>query len=56
MAALLGGRTALPVTEAEEEQVEPDHVYVMPPTKTMTLQAGAQAPGPRADRRLELSH
>ncbi len=38
MAALLGRRTALPVTEAEEEQVEPDHVYVMPPTKTMTLQ------------------
>ncbi len=40
MATLLKRHTAMAVTEAEEQPVEIDHVYVMPPTKVMTLEAG----------------
>ncbi|MGA2764294.1 MAG: chemotaxis protein CheB [Spirochaetia bacterium] len=40
MATLLKRHTQMPVTEAEEQPVEIDHVYVMPPTKIMTLEAG----------------
>ena len=40
MATLLKRHTDMPVTEAEEQQVEMDHVYVMPPTKIMTLENG----------------
>ncbi|HTP58424.1 MAG TPA: chemotaxis protein CheB, partial [Spirochaetia bacterium] len=40
MANLLKRHTEMPVTEAEEQQVEIDHVYVMPPTKIITLENG----------------
>jgi two-component system CheB/CheR fusion protein len=38
MAALLQRHAALPVTEASDQEVERDHVYVMPPGKGMTLE------------------
>ena len=40
MANLLKRHTGMAVTEAEEQRVETDHVYVMPPTKIMTLEKG----------------
>ncbi len=38
MATLLKRHTEMPVTEAAEQEVEIDHVYVMPPTKAMSLE------------------
>src|SRR5690349_7717367 len=48
LSAILGRVTRLPVSEAEPDTVvEPDHVYVMPPGKSMVLSHGALALGPR---------
>jgi two-component system CheB/CheR fusion protein len=38
MASLLKRHTAMPVAEAEERPLEPDNVYVMPPTKIVSLE------------------
>ncbi|HTQ80005.1 MAG TPA: chemotaxis protein CheB, partial [Thermoanaerobaculia bacterium] len=39
---ILARTTALPVTEVEDEpQVEPNHVYVIPPARKMCIQGGA---------------
>ena len=58
MATLLTRHTAMPVTEAGGAPVEPDHVYVMPPTKIVSLsgrtlrlreRGGPGGPGPDID-------
>jgi len=42
LSELLGKHTKLPVREATEgTQVQPDHVYIIPPNKNMTLEKGA---------------
>jgi two-component system, chemotaxis family, CheB/CheR fusion protein len=42
LSELLGKHTKLPVREATEgTKVQPDHVYIIPPNKNMTLEKGA---------------
>ena len=50
MASLLKRHTAMPVAEAEERAVEPDHVYVMPPTKIVSLAGRTLRLRERADQ------
>jgi two-component system, chemotaxis family, CheB/CheR fusion protein len=54
MANLLTRHTAMPVTEAEERPLEPDHVYVMPPTKIVSLSGRTLRLRERADPQAEL--
>ncbi len=48
LTALLSKATSMPVAEVSDGTgVEPDHVYVIPPNKTMTIRAGRLRLGPR---------
>ena len=52
LAKLLGRVTALPVHEVTDNQrVEPNHVYVIPPNTDLTLEDGVLTLQPRPDRR-----
>ncbi|HEX9671214.1 MAG TPA: chemotaxis protein CheB [Thermoanaerobaculia bacterium] len=52
LAEILSRATALPVTEVEDEaRVEPDHVYVLPPDRNMTISGGALQLLPRKEAR-----
>src|SRR5262245_25910137 len=56
MPELLARHTAMPVAQVQDETpVEPDHVYVIPPNATLTIEGGVlrvhtpvARPGPRA--------
>ena len=54
MATLLKRHTAMPVAEAEERPLEPDHVYVMPPTKIISLSGRTLRLRERADQQADL--
>jgi len=52
LAEILSRATALPVTEVEDEpRVEPDHVYVIPPDRNMTISRGVLQLLPRKEAR-----
>jgi len=52
LATLLGRVTALPVHEvADNQRVEPNHVYVIPPNTDLTLDGGVLALQPRPNTR-----
>jgi two-component system CheB/CheR fusion protein len=56
MAELLGKRTSLPVVQAENGQrVLPDHVYLIPPKKHLTIFQGQLILTEKDDRRLGVS-
>jgi two-component system CheB/CheR fusion protein len=47
---LLSKATSMPVVEVSDGTgVEPDHVYVIPPNKNMTIRAGSLLLGPRSE-------
>jgi PAS domain S-box-containing protein len=49
LASLLSKATSLPVVEVSDGMgVEPDHVYVIPPNRNMTIRAGILRLGPRS--------
>jgi two-component system CheB/CheR fusion protein len=54
MATLLQRHTTMPVAEAEERPLEPDHVYVMPPTKIISLAGRTLRLRERVDQQADL--
>ncbi len=52
LTTLLSRATSIPVVQVSDGMaVEPDHVYVIPPNKTMTIRAGSLRLGPRSEVR-----
>src|SRR3984885_4422388 len=50
LTTLLSRATSMPLVEVSDGMVvEPDHVYVIPPNKSMTIRAGRLRLGPRSE-------